>query len=132
MVLVDTSVLINFLQGNGNDKTKKLEYLIEKNIPYGISSYTYMELLQGIRDDKQFALVKEYLSSHRFYELKNGHESYAAAAELYRRCRKKGITVRSTIDLLIVQVCLENELYLLHDDRDFANIAEVIEGLLEY
>lgn len=54
------------------------------------------------------------------------------AAKLYFKCRKKGITIRSTIDLLIAQTAIENDLYLLHDDNDFTLIAKVDQRLKEY
>jgi predicted nucleic acid-binding protein len=54
-----------------------------------------------------------------------GHDSYVKAADLYRKCRAKGLTIRSTIDLLIAQTAIENNAELLHNDRDFAAIASV-------
>ncbi|MBN2443472.1 MAG: DNA-binding protein [Spirochaetales bacterium] len=70
--------------------------------------------------------------TQKFYFLLHGEESYARSAYLYMQCRKKGITVRSTIDLLIVETVLENELLLLHNDNDFVNISKVITGLKFY
>ncbi|HTP65696.1 MAG TPA: PIN domain-containing protein, partial [Geobacteraceae bacterium] len=52
-------------------------------------------------------------------------ESFISAAELYRKCRRKGLTVRSTIDLLIAQIALESGASLLHNDHDFAALAQV-------
>ncbi|KAA0257652.1 PIN domain nuclease [Deferribacter autotrophicus] len=132
MVLVDTSVLINYFKGKSNEKTEKFETIIQNKIPFGINNFIYQELLQGAASEKEFNLLKEYLSSQRFYELKYGRKSFENAAKIYFRCRKRGITVRSTIDLLIVETALENDLYLLHNDKDFSYIASVISELKEY
>lgn len=124
MVLVDTSVLINFFKGISNEKVRVFENILKKEIPFGINNLIYLELLQGAKDNKEFALLDRYLSSQRFYKLKLGRDSCNKAALLFRNCREKGITVRSTIDLLIAQTAIENNLYLLHDDKDFSNIAQ--------
>jgi len=71
--------------------------------------------------------LKSYLETQIFYIPKNPIESFAQAAQLYRNCRTKGITPRSTIDCLIVQIAIEHDLFLLHNDKDFERIAEVIE-----
>ncbi|NJL30865.1 MAG: PIN domain nuclease [Phycisphaerales bacterium] len=57
-------------------------------------------------------------------------ETYVAAADIYRRCRKAGITPRSSIDCLIVQIALESEAGLLHADRDYLRIAQVVPDLI--
>ena len=65
MVLVDTSVLIGFLKGQSDDKTKQFEKILSRNIPFGISAYTYQEVLQGARDEKEFEQLKSYLSTQK-------------------------------------------------------------------
>ncbi|MEN3185333.1 MAG: PIN domain nuclease [Atribacterota bacterium] len=132
MILVDTSVLIPFLKGIENEKTRKFEELLKKSIPFGINYCIYQEVLQGARDEKEFRVLEKYLSSQIFYEFQYGRESYQKAALLYLRCRKAGFTIRSTVDLIIVQTAIENGLYLLHDDRDFTIIARVENKLMEW
>lgn len=132
MILVDTSVMIAFLKGIKNQQTDKLEMIIENELPFGINDFIYQEVLQGAKTEKEFNLLKEYLGTQRFFALKQGRKSYEMAAELYFKCRKNGIIVRSTINLLIAQVAIENDLYLLHDDRDFSLIASVEPKLKEY
>ncbi|AIS53339.1 PilT protein domain-containing protein [Thermoanaerobacter kivui] len=132
MILVDTSVLISFLKGIENEQVKKLEEIIQNNIPFGINNFIYQELLQGTKTENEFNSIKEYLGTQKFYNLKYGIKSYENAAKLYFKCKKKGITIRSTIDLLIAQTAIENNLYLLHDDKDFSLIAQVDERLKEY
>jgi len=126
MILVDTSVLIALLKNVKNKATEKFEQVIKNKIPYGINFYIYQEILQGAKNEHEFKLLKEYLGSQKFYNLKNGQKSHEDAAKLYFTCRKAGYTVKSTIDLLIVQTAIENNLSLLHNDSDFINIAEII------
>lgn len=125
MVIVDTSVMIDYLRGNGNDTILALQHILDSNIPFGINSFIYQEVLQGVATEKEFIKVKKYLDTQRFYELKDKRESYASAAKIYFRCRKKGITINSTIGCLIAQTAIENNLYLLHNDSDFDNIAKI-------
>jgi hypothetical protein len=132
MVLVDTSVLINYFKGNLNEKTNLFEEILQRNLQFGINNFIYQEILQGAATEKEFNILKEYLSSQLFYELKFNTESYENAARIYFKVRKKGITIRSTIDLLIAQTAIENNLFLLHDDKDFTNIAKVFQELKEY
>ena len=129
MILVDTSVIIGYLQGKSGVPYSHLESIIEHNIPFGICNYVYQELLQGTKTEKEFRELKEYLNDLTFYDLRNGRKSYEAAALLYAKCRKSGITVRSTIDVIIAQIAIENQLYLLHDDKDYINMTKAIEEL---
>ena len=129
MILVDTSVLIGYFKGHTGLPYNHLEEIINKNIPFGICHYVYQELLQGAKTEKEFRQMKEYLDDLTFYDLRNGRKSYENAALMYFRCRKAGITVRSTIDMLIAQIAIENQLYLLHNDTDYVNIAKLITEL---
>ncbi len=126
MVLVDTSVLIDFLKGKENKSTEKFQNIILQEIPFGITKYTYLELLQGAKNEKEFNLLDEYLSTQTFYHLKNDLKSFASAAKLRLKCNAKGITINSTIDFLIAQIAIENKLFLLHNDKDFDKISKVV------
>jgi len=126
MVLVDTSVFINYLKNIENKKVIKFKELLDLKIPFGINPYIYQELLQGTKTEKDFNLLKKYLDTQNFYYLSNGLKSYEEAAKIYFNCRKKGITISSTIDLLIARTCIENDIYLLHDDKDFDLISKMI------
>ncbi|OHE60303.1 MAG: twitching motility protein PilT [Thermodesulfovibrio sp. RBG_19FT_COMBO_42_12] len=129
MVLVDTSVLIDYLAGNENNAVLKFQYILDNNIPFGISPFVYQEILQGVKTEKDFDKAKRYLDTQRFYSLKDEKESFASAAKIYFKCRKKGVTIGSTIDCLIIQTAIENNLFLLHNDSDFDNISKVITEL---
>lgn len=124
MVLVDTSVMIGYLQWEENHAILRFQYILDNNIPFGINSLIYQEVLQGVKTEKDFDKTKKYLDTQRFYSLKDEKESYASAAKIYFRCRKKGFTIRSTIDCLIAQTAIEYNLLLLHNDSDFDNICD--------
>jgi len=124
LILIDTSAFIEFLNHTGSPFDKELEHLITNEEDLAIADVTITEILQGIKDDKEFNEIKKSLLAFPVYSFK-GVDSYIAAAELYRKCRKKGLTVRSTIDLLIAQIALEHNLILLHNDDDFESIAKV-------
>ena len=126
MILVDTSVLIDLFKGRENEVTRRFRGLLQQQVPFGITSVIYQEILQGAKTEKEYATLKEYLSSQRFFHPKDPVESYARAASIYFTCRRKGITVRSTIDCLIAQIALEHDLFLLHNDSDFIAMAPVI------
>ena len=132
MILVDTSVLMSFLKDQKKQTTALFDYILDKKIPYGITTFIYQEILQGAKTDKEYRLLKEYFETIPLYYLKYGKESYEQAALLNIRCKQKGIIIRSTIKLLIAETAIENNLYLLHNDNDFINIAAVIKELKLY
>jgi predicted nucleic acid-binding protein len=132
MILVDTSVLVGYFKGAQELVFNVFDNIIENNIPFGICNVIYQELLQGSKTEKEFNQLKDYLQSIPFYNLKDGTQSYEAAARNYFLCRKSGITIRSSIDLIIAQTAVENNLFLLHHDNDFIHIAKVIKTLKLY
>ena len=125
MILVDTSVLIDFFKGIINPAELSFKSILEQDIPFGITSLIYQEVLQGAKSEKEYAGLKKYLSTQRFFHPQDPIDTYTKAAGIYFRCRKKGITVRSTVDCLIAQIAIENKLLLLHSDRDFEAVADV-------
>lgn len=126
MYLVDTSVWIDFLRGNPTSAVELLRRLLGEGASVGITSMIYQEILQGAESEVRFQQFANYFSSQRFYHPRDPIRSYAEAAQLYFRCRRAGFTLRSTIDCLIAQIALEHDLYLLHSDRDFQQMATVI------
>ena len=132
MVLIDTSVLIPILKDVRTAETEKFEEIVEKGIPYGICNYVYQELLQGVRTENQFEILKDYLDTQRFYDLRDGRESYANAAKMFYKCQKAGITIRKGVDLIIAQIAVENNLRLLHNDKDFTQLMTVEKRLKPY
>jgi len=132
MILVDTSVLIGYIKKLKGVPYDKMDYILSNDLPYGICFYIYQELLQGSSTDREYELLKEYLNTIPFYDLRYGRESFENAALMYKNCRKRGITIRSTIDLIIAEIAIENNLYLLHDDNDYTNISKIYKGLRIY
>jgi len=131
MILVDTSVLIDFFKGYKNNSCRKFELVLTQGIPFGINSFIFQEVLQGAKSEREYRTLKRYLETQRFYHLKDPVDSFAKVARIYFDCQKKGITVRSTIDCLIAQTALEHDLFLLHNDNDFTAMSAVV-GLKIY
>jgi predicted nucleic acid-binding protein len=130
--LVDTSVWIDYLRGIRNEPVAKFERILTEDHPFGITSLIYQEVVQGADSDASLARLDRYLRSQVFYHPLDPLESYAEAARLYFRCRRAGFTLRSTIDCLIAQIAIENNLLLLHNDRDFEFLAQVASDLRIY
>ena len=118
MILIDTSILIGYFKGTKGEPYNRLDNFIEQNIPLGICNQVYQEVLQGSKNEKEFVLLNEYLNTLDFYDLRYGKKSYENAAWMYYKCRKAGITVRSTIDLIVAQTAIDNNLLLFHNDND--------------
>jgi predicted nucleic acid-binding protein len=129
MILVDTSVLIKFFKGDADPKVELLKEILARDVPFGISAYTYQEILQGARDEAEFQTLREYLSTQTIYFLAQEADTYEKAAMLYFNLRRKGVTPRSTLDILIALTAMENNLALLHHDRDFDIMADYIKEL---
>ena len=126
MILVDTSVLIDFLGDRKREGSERFKQVLSQGIPFGINSFIFQEVLQGAASEGQYRILRRYLETQRFYPLTDQVESYARAARIYMDCRKRGITVRSTIDCLVAETALEHNLALLHQDGDFDSMAKVI------
>jgi predicted nucleic acid-binding protein len=123
--LIDTSVWIDSLRQVDNEPVQFFKALIADRAPYGITEVIYQEVLQGARGQEDFEQLRTHLSSLTFWHPLDPVETYAEAADLYRRCRAGGITVRSTLDCLIARLAIEHGLLLVHNDRDFDHIAGV-------
>jgi predicted nucleic acid-binding protein len=117
MILVDTTVWIDYLGGNVNPHTDWLDRELNQQ-RLGLTDLILCEILQGIRMDSDFTRIRRDLS--RFEVFDTGGELLAvASAQNYRSLRSHGHTVRKTIDCLIATFCLLEGHSLLHRDRDF-------------
>jgi predicted nucleic acid-binding protein len=125
VILVDSSVLIDFLEGRENSSVDRFIDILDRGIPFGVSPITILEVLQGAATDKDFSTLRDYLGTQTAYDLEGGVESYAAAAKIFYILRRKGKSVRSSMDCLIAQTAIEHGLLLLHNDSDFDRIAQV-------
>jgi len=129
MILVDTSVLIDKLRKIENPKTLILDEIHRSGTPFGISIYTFHEILQGAKSDNDFQKLYLYFSTQKIFSLPCTTDAFAESARIYFDLRRSGITVRSTIDVLIAQTAIYYDLPLLHNDVHFDFIAEKVSGL---
>ncbi len=117
MIIADTSVWIDYFNGNDNPLTDELDRGLSEGI-VAIGDLIFLEILQGFKSDKDYNLAKATLSTLDQYEM-FGHALALKSAENYRTLRKKGLTIRKTTDVIIATFCIENRLPLLFSDRDF-------------
>ena len=117
MILVDTSVWIDYLNGVANTHTDILDSaLIDGTV--AIADMIFLEILQGIKSDKDYQKTKRTLGTLDQYTI-FGPEMVGPCADNFRTLRKKGLTIRKTTDVIIATYCIENKLQLLFVDRDF-------------
>ena len=117
MILVDTSVWIDFFNGTDSHEVEILDRALGFQ-DVAIGDLIMLELLQGFRSDKDFNTAKKYLSALDQYNMLTP-ELALIAADNYRKLRKKGVTIRKTADVIIATFCIENKIPLLYADRDF-------------
>ncbi|GHV31798.1 ribonuclease VapC [Spirochaetia bacterium] len=123
MIIVDSSVWIDFFNPKIVTKeTELLKQFILLGYPIYLCPVIFQEVLQGIKDDKTFSEVKYFLSNVRMIDI-DIMEATNHAVNLYRQLRKKGKTIRKSVDCLIASYALLNDMYILHNDRDFIEIA---------
>ena len=127
MILVDTSVWIDYLNGVQSTHTDSLDSGIIEGI-IAMGDLIFLEILQGIRDDREYRTTKQTLLTLDRVEM-FGHGMPEKCAENYRALRKKGITIRKTTDVIIATFCIERRMPLLFTDRDFIPFADHL-GLL--
>ena len=117
MILVDSSVWINYFNGKNNRTTGLLDGFLDHNIIL-MADLILVEVLQGFRSERDFKIAKGLLTELEFVEIV-GYDHGLKCVDNFRRLRKKGVTVRKTIDVIIATFCIENDISLLHSDKDF-------------
>ena len=122
MIFVDSSVWIDYFRGVATKETELLDNLLGVE-PIVIGDLVLAEVLQGFKSDRDFNQAKKLLTSLVMVEML-GQEIAIQAARNFRSLRDRGITVRKTIDTIIATYCIENDLALLHSDRDFDAFVE--------
>jgi predicted nucleic acid-binding protein len=122
MVLVDTTVWIDFFADRSQPHVASLQELIENEEDLCLCGVILAEVLQGIRSDAAYIETKDYLADLIFLPMRQS--TFVHAAELYRSLRKKGVTIRKPVDCMIAAVAIEHDIRLLHNDRDFDHIAK--------
>jgi predicted nucleic acid-binding protein len=124
VIVVDTSVWIDFLEARETSFDIHLTELIQRGEALALTDLIYCEVLQGISEDAEFRRVRSILQSYPILRMR-GLATFEHAAGIYRDCRKQGFTVRKTVDCLIAATCMEAAAELYHNDRDFEAIAKV-------
>ena len=124
MVIVDTTVWVDYLRGTRTPQTEWLEREADKQ-RLGLTDLALCEVLQGVRSDREFDEVLRELLNFELFET-GGERLAVAAAQNFRAIRKKGRTIRKTIDCLIASFCILHGHSLLHHDSDFQPFEELL------
>jgi predicted nucleic acid-binding protein len=124
MIIVDTTVWIDYLSGRFNSETDYLDRELSRQ-RLGLTDMILCETLQGVSDERSFTRVLQELRKFELFET-GGEEMAILAARNFRRLRQHGRTVRKTIDCLIATFCLHHGHSLLHRDRDFDHFEQVL------
>jgi predicted nucleic acid-binding protein len=117
MMVVHTSVWIDFFNGTASREASILDYYLDKQ-QIIIGDLILVELLQGFRHSQELRRAQTLLECLEYQDMSNKTLAYQSA-QYYRSLRQKGITVRKTIDVMIATFCIENRYTLLHRDQDF-------------
>ena len=122
MIVVDSSVWIDFFNGVSTPEVDRLDALLGVT-PLAIGDVILVEVMQGFRNERDVATARQLFRSLALLPLLEGSNPWKAA-DNYRQLRRKGITVRKTIDGIIATACIEANLPLLFSDRDFIPYVE--------
>jgi predicted nucleic acid-binding protein len=122
VIVVDTSVWIDVLGGRRTRKALRCVELIEAGEPVALTDVIFTEVLQGLRSEDEAQLVGRHLRAFPVLRLE-GLDDFALAASLYRSARRKGVSIRNTLDCLIAAPCVRTRAPLLHADADFDRLA---------
>ncbi len=125
-LVVDSSVWIDFFNKKTSPQIEKIKEFILADFTESrilILPVILQEVLQGIQDDKAYSIIKETIQGFNYPQFEIYHTAIKAA-DLFRFLRKKGITIRKANDCLIAAICIEMDLKLMHNDKDFDNIAK--------
>ena len=127
MILVDSSVWIDYFQGKSKHETRLLDGLLGTE-PIVIGDLILTEVLQGFRADKDYRTAKRLLSAFPVHDML-GKQMAHKSAENFRALRKRGITIRKTADVIIASYCIEKKMPLLFSDKEFRPFVDHL-GLL--
>ena len=132
MVLVDTSVWVDYLRGEAAPQVGALRELLARDEAVGTAPIILQEVLQGADSEERFEKWRRYFAELWCCIPADPVQTYVAAARLYQSCRRSGKAPRSGNDWLVALIAIENGLALLHSDRDFDAIASAIPDLKVY
>lgn len=128
MIVVDSSVWIDYFTGVKNIQTNKLDDTLGLK-PVAIGDLILTEVLQGFRHDKDYKAARALFEDVTIFDML-GKEMATQSAENFRALRRKGITVRKTADVIIASFCIDQKLPLLFSDKDFKPFVKHL-GLIE-
>ena len=117
ILLVDTTVWIDFFAGRSEEHVAVLESSIQQKDDICICGIILTEVLQGIRNEKEYNKTKVLFEKLVYIPM--ARDSFLQAAEMYRSLRRRGITIRKPLDCMIAAVAMKYDIPLLHNDRDF-------------
>jgi predicted nucleic acid-binding protein len=130
VILVDSSVWIDYFRSVDTPQVALLDSLFGSS-PLVVGDLIAAEVLQGVRDERDFKWVKKTLDAFDHIDIA-GYDLAIKASENYRSLRAMGITIRKTMDTLIATRCIEDGLTLLHADRDFLPFSQHLGLKLAY
>lgn len=122
MIVVDASVWIDVLNDADTDKATRCTELLKDGAPLALTDVVFAEILQGFRQEREARRVEKHLRAFPVLRLET-LDDYALAAELYRKARRAGVTIRKTLDCLIAAPCVREGVPILHADEDFDRLA---------
>ena len=131
MILIDSSVWIDWLRGSDTDAVRFVQARQDVE-ELALTQIIYLEVLQGANTDRHYEAIKRVLSKQTMLEPLDSLVTFEAAAQLYRTARRKGLTVRKPVDCLIAAIALEQRALLVHNDRDFLALASASPQLVVY
>ncbi|PWB44492.1 MAG: PIN domain nuclease [Candidatus Methylomirabilota bacterium] len=124
MIVVDTTVWIDFFHGAATPQDLHLQRLIVGKRSLALTDLIFCEILQGIRQEAECVRTRDLLLLYPVLRMER-LATFEHAAQIYRLGRRRGVTVRKTIDCLIAALCIEEGVELFHKDADFDAIARV-------
>jgi len=125
ILLVDTSVWIDFFAGRDTAQTRFFKDAITEGADVALTGVILAEILQGVPSDSRFARLRKDLSSFRVLHPAS-EDTYVQAARLYRTGRKRGVAIRSLVDCLIAAIAMESGAAVLHKNRDYESMARYV------
>ncbi len=122
MIVVDSAVWVAWFNGRADPHVSRLDRGRARKEDFATAPLIITEVLQGFADDREFERARDFMI--RLPSLALDENGHVEAARLYRTLRKRGLTIRGTVDCIIAQTCISNACELLSPDRDFAAIAK--------
>lgn len=116
-VLVDSTVWIDFLRGKVTLQTAKLDQCLQNRDDLCCCGFVLAEVLQGVRTESEYVATKRQFETLVYLE--DDRSTFELGATVYRELRRKGVTIRNSIDCLIAAVVIQHGVHLLENDRDY-------------